>query len=194
MERFILRVRSGRTRAERRSLRSEDAQGGCPPHPQTLDHGPIVARRRREHSRDGLGPSDACRRKFRPTPRSCACRLRSKSSPSHRRSTAAILPIFDSPPTNPDDAPWTLTSRRPDVPPGAGVPMHPQPGLLLLVPSRSERFAGQQPGLGHSLLTNRIRVRGSGPHTGAWDRLLPLGGVFRDPLVDLRAHIGGEKR
>ena len=113
MERFILRVRSGRTRAERRSLRSEDAQGGCPPHPQTLDHGPIVARRRREHSRDGLGPSDACRRKFRPTPRSCACRLRSKSSPSHRRSTAAILPIFDSPPTNPDDAPWTLTSRRP---------------------------------------------------------------------------------
>ena len=31
----------------------------------------------------------------------------------------------------------------------------------------------------HSLLTNRIRVRGSGPHTGAWDRLLPLGGAGR---------------
>ena len=78
------------------------------------------------------------------------------------------------------------TSRRPDVPPGAGVPMHPQPGLLLLVPSRSERFAGQQPGLGHSLLTNRIRVRGSGPHTGAWDRLLPLGGAGPDVFVSVK--------
>jgi len=48
-------------------------------------------------------------------------------SVTHQRSTAAILPVFDSPPTNPDDAPWTLTSRRPAAPPGAGVPMHPQP-------------------------------------------------------------------
>jgi len=67
------------------------------------------------HSRDRLGPSDACRRKVRPTTRSCAAAPPRRRA---RRHTSEVdggksWRIFDSPSTNPDDALWTLTSRRP---------------------------------------------------------------------------------